>query len=340
MAQVLPHPLSSVQTEPDAGPAPELSVVVAAYNEEESVAPLYAALTTTLDGLAMPYELIFVDDGSDDGTYPELLRIATADPRARVVRFRRNFGQTAAMAAGFDHALGRVIVAMDGDLQNDPCDIPRLLEKLDEGYDIVSGWRRERADNASRTLPSRLANWLIGHVTGIRLHDSGCSLKAYRAEVVKDLRLYGEMHRLIPALAHQVGASMCEIEVHHHARRYGKSKYGFRRTIKVLLDLLTVKFFSSFSTKPIYVFGGTGVLFCFLGSLAAAATLYQKYVDGVWVHNNPLLLVAVFLFLVGVNLLLLGLIAEMLVRTYHESQAKPIYWVRERINFHHREPIA
>jgi glycosyltransferase involved in cell wall biosynthesis len=340
MAQVLPHPLSSVQTEPDAGPAPELSVVVAVYNEEESVAPLYAALTTTLDGLAMPYELIFVDDGSDDGTYPELLRIATADPRARVVRFRRNFGQTAAMAAGFDHALGRVIVAMDGDLQNDPCDIPRLLEKLDEGYDIVSGWRRERADNASRTLPSRLANWLIGHVTGIRLHDSGCSLKAYRAEVVKDLRLYGEMHRLIPALAHQVGASMCEIEVHHHARRYGKSKYGFRRTIKVLLDLLTVKFFSSFSTKPIYVFGGTGVLFCFLGSLAAAATLYQKYVDGVWVHNNPLLLVAVFLFLVGVNLLLLGLIAEMLVRTYHESQAKPIYWVRERINFHHREPIG
>jgi glycosyltransferase involved in cell wall biosynthesis len=340
MAQVLPHPLSSVQTEPDAGPAPELSVVVAVYNEEESIAPLYAALTTTLDGLAMPYELIFVDDGSNDGTYPDLLRIATADPRARVVRFRRNFGQTAAMAAGFDHALGRVIVAMDGDLQNDPCDIPRLLEKLDEGYDIVSGWRRERADNASRTLPSRLANWLIGHVTGIRLHDSGCSLKAYRAEVVKDLRLYGEMHRLIPALAHQVGASMCEIEVHHHARRYGKSKYGFRRTIKVLLDLLTVKFFSSFSTKPIYVFGGTGVLFCFLGSLAAAATLYQKYVDGVWVHNNPLLLVAVFLFLVGVNLLLLGLIAEMLVRTYHESQAKPIYWVRERINFHHREPIA
>ena len=340
MAEVLPHPLGSLRAEPSPSPAPKLSVVVALYNEEESVAQLHAALSTTLGDLAEPYELIFVDDGSTDGTYPELLRIASADECARVVRFRRNFGQTAAMAAGFDHALGRVIVAMDGDLQNDPRDIPRLLEKLEEGYDIVSGWRKDRADSPTRTIPSRFANWLISRVTGIRLHDSGCSLKAYRADVVKDLRLYGEMHRLIPALAHQVGANMCEIEVRHHPRRYGKSKYGFRRTIKVLLDLLTVKFFSSFSTKPIYVFGGTGLAFCFFGSVAAAVTLYQKYVDGVWVHNNPLLLVAVFLFLVGVNLLLLGLIAEMLVRTYHESQAKPIYWVRERINFGPRGPLA
>jgi glycosyltransferase involved in cell wall biosynthesis len=340
MAEVLPHPLGSLRAEPTPAPATELSVVVALYNEEESVAPLYAALSATLEGLALSYELVLVDDGSTDGTYPELLRIAAADQRARIIRFRRNFGQTAAMAAGFDHAVGRVIVAMDGDLQNDPRDIPRLLEKLDEGYDIVSGWRKDRADSATRTIPSRVANWLISRVTGVRLHDCGCSLKAYRADVVRDLRLYGEMHRLIPALAHQVGASMCEVPVQHHARRYGKSKYGFRRTIKVLLDLLTVKFFSSFSTKPIYVFGGTGVVFCCFGSLAAAATLYQKYVDGVWVHNNPLLLVAVFLFLVGINLLLLGLIAEMLVRTYHESQAKPIYWVRERINLDNREPIA
>ena len=318
---------------PTMEPAIALSVVVALYDEEQNVAPLYQALCSALIPLGMPYEIIFVDDGSTDGTYAELMKIATSDRRARVVRFRRNFGQTAAMSAGFDHACGGVIVAMDGDLQNDPADLPLLLAKLDEGYDIVSGWRKDRADDAARKIVSRLANWLIGRVTGVHLHDSGCTFKAYRSGVVKDLRLYGEMHRFIPALAHLVGASICEVPVRHHPRRFGKSKYGFRRTLKVLLDLITVKFFSSYSTKPIYVFGGTGGAFCFLGSLAAAGALYQKWVDGVWVHNNPLLLVAVFFFLLGVNLVLLGLIAEMLVRTYHESQAKPTYWVRDLHNF-------
>lgn len=314
--------------------AVDISVVIPIYNEEESIPPLYQALTAALEKIGKTYEIIFVDDGSSDGSYAALCRLADADKRVKVIQFRRNFGQTAAMAAGFDHARGRVIIPMDGDLQNDPNDIPLLLEKIEEGYDVVSGWRKNRQDKALlRKFPSRVANWLIGKVTGVKLHDYGCSLKAYRAEVLKGTRLYGEMHRFIPALANLMGAKITEVPVTHHARKFGKSKYGLKRTLKVLLDLLTVKFLSDYSTKPIYFFGGVGVTLCGGGVLAGCVTLYDKYVKGVWVHKNPLLLVAIFLFSLGVNFILMGLLAEIIIRTYHESQAKPIYWVRETRNF-------
>jgi dolichol-phosphate mannosyltransferase len=223
---------------------------------------------------------------------------------------------------------------MDGDLQNDPADVPLLLQKIEEGYDVVSGWRKNRQDKALlRKFPSRIANWLIGKVTGVKLHDYGCSLKAYRAEVLKGTRLYGEMHRFIPALANLMGAKITEVPVTHHARKFGKSKYGLKRTFKVLLDLLTVKFLSGFSTKPIYFFGGVGVSLCAGGALAGIETLWEKFARGTFVHNNPFILIAVFLFSLGVNFILMGLLAEIIIRTYHESQAKPIYWVRETKNF-------
>jgi glycosyltransferase involved in cell wall biosynthesis len=311
----------------------KISLAIPVYNEAESLDELYQGITGALQELDEPWEVVFVDDGSTDGSFEKLSAFAATDPRVRVVRLRRNFGQTAAMAAAFDHANGEVIIGLDSDLQNDPADIPMLLAKLDEGYDVVSGWRKDRQDNAAlRRFPSRIANWLIGRVTGVRLHDYGCSLKAYRADVIRDLRLYGEMHRFIPALAYQLGARIIEVPVRHHPRRYGTSKYGLKRTFKVLLDLLTVKFFSSYGTKPIYVFGGTGTILALVGSGAAALTLYQKYVDGVYVYRNPMFIVGIFLFSLGINLILMGLLAESIVRTYHESQSKPIYWVRETRN--------
>jgi glycosyltransferase involved in cell wall biosynthesis len=230
---------------------------------------------------------------------------------------------------------------MDGDLQNDPGDIPLLLAKIAEGYDVVSGWRQNRQDKALlRRLPSRLANWLIGRVTGVRLHDYGCSLKAYRAEIVRGTRLYGEMHRFIPALANLMGAKICEIPLRHHPRRFGRSKYGIRRTVKVVLDLLTVKFLSDYSTKPIYFFGGIGMALCAAGTLAAAETVWEKLAIGTYVHRNPFILIAVFLFTLGVSFIFLGLLAEIIIRTYHESQAKPIYWIAETRNLEDREPTA
>jgi glycosyltransferase involved in cell wall biosynthesis len=310
-----------------------VSVVVPVHDEAENVEPLYRSLAESLDDLGRTYEIIVVDDGSRDDTYSRLRRLADADVRLRLVRLRRNFGQTAAMAAGFDHARGDVVVPMDGDLQNDPADIQRLLEKLDEGYDVVSGWRQDRQDTASRRFPSRIANWLIGRVTGVRLHDYGCTLKAYRADVARETRLYGEMHRFMPALAYQSGARIAEVPVRHHARKFGRSKYGLRRTMKVLLDLLTVKFLSGYATKPSYVFGGSGAVLCFLGTIAAAWTAYERFVNGVYAYKQPSLLVAVFLFSIGVNLILMGLLAELIIRTYHESQAKPTYSVRELRNF-------
>jgi glycosyltransferase involved in cell wall biosynthesis len=310
-----------------------LSVVVPVHNEEDNVAPLYEALSKALGKLGRSYEIIVVDDGSRDETYKRLARLAGEDDALKLIKLRRNFGQTAAMAAGFDHAVGNIVIPMDGDLQNDPTDIPRLLEKLDEGYDVVSGWRKERLDSAVRRLPSRIANWFIGRVTGVRLHDYGCTLKAYRADVIAETRLYGEMHRFLPALAAQTGARIAEIPVRHHPRMSGRSKYGLRRTFKVLLDLLTVKFLSVWSTKPSYVFGGSGVLLCLLGSLFVLWTAYERLVNGVYVHRQPSLLVGVFLFTIGFNLLLLGLLAELIIRTYHESQAKPTYLIRELRNF-------
>jgi glycosyltransferase involved in cell wall biosynthesis len=309
-----------------------LSVVVPVFNEEQNVEPLYEALTSTLTALGSAYEILVVDDGSTDATFAAWSRIARDDRNLKVVRFRRNFGQTAAMAAGLANASGNVIVPIDGDLQNDPADIPRLLEKLDEGYDVVSGWRQKRRDSLLRRVPSRVANWLIGRVTGVRLHDYGCTLKAYRAEVVKETRLYGEMHRFLPALAHLMGARITEIPVRHHERRFGKSSYGLGRTFKVVLDLMTLKFISGYSTKPIYVFGGTGIFLCFGGVVAGVYTLYEKFVRHVYVYRNPAVLLAVFLFLLGVSFILMGFMAELITRTYHESQSKPTYWVRETCN--------
>jgi glycosyltransferase involved in cell wall biosynthesis len=319
---------------------PQLSVVIPVHDEEENVAPLHDALTRSLEDLGRSYEIIVIDDGSLDDTYARLLQRAATDPNLKLIRLRRNYGQTAAMAAGFDHARGDVIIPMDGDLQNDPEDIGRLVDKVDEGYDVVSGWRRARQDNPVRRIPSRIANWLIGRVTGVRLHDYGCTLKAYRTEIVRETRLYGEMHRFLPALAHQAGARITEIPVRHHPRTAGRSKYGLGRTLKVLLDLLTVKFMSVWSTKPSYVFGGSGAILCVIGSLFVAWTAYQRLFNGVYVYRQPSLIVGVFLFGIGFNLILLGLLAELIVRTYHESQSKPVYLVRERQNLGERTPLS
>jgi glycosyltransferase involved in cell wall biosynthesis len=311
----------------------DLSIVVPVHDEQDNVAALYEALSTTLSALGRSYEIIVVDDGSRDDTYQRLARLADADETLKLIKLRRNFGQTAAMAAGFDHAAGDIVIPIDGDLQNDPADIPRLLDKLDEGYDVVSGWRKDRQDGTVRRLPSKIANWLIGRVTGVRLHDYGCTLKAYRADVIAETRLYGEMHRFLPALAYQAGAQITEIPVRHHPRTSGRSKYGLQRTFKVLLDLMTVKFLSVGSTKPSYVFGGSGAILCFVGLLFVLWTAYERLVNGVFVYRQPSLLVGVFLFTIGVNLILLGLLAELVVRTYHESQSKPTYLVREVRNF-------
>jgi glycosyltransferase involved in cell wall biosynthesis len=317
--------------------SPYLSVVIPVYDEEDNVEVLCASVVESLERLGHTFEVIVVDDGSRDTTYARLTRLAADESRLKLIQLRRNFGQTSAMAAGFDFASGEVIVPMDGDLQNDPADIARLLEKIDEGYDVVSGWRKSRKDGFVRRLPSRAANWLIGRVTGVRLHDYGCTLKAYRAEIVEETRLYGEMHRFLPALAYQAGARITEIPVEHHPRVSGRSKYGLGRTFKVLLDLLTVKFLSV-STKPSYVFGGSGAVLCFLGSLFVLWTAFQKLFNDVYVYRQPSLLVGVFLFTIGFNLILLGLLAELVVRTYHESQSKPVYLVRQRTNFEEQMP--
>ena len=313
--------------------AVELSIVIPLFNEEESVPHLYAQLVAALDAIGRTYELILVDDGSIDGTFGKLAAIAERDPRLRLLRLRRNFGQTAAMVAGFDHARGNVVIPMDGDLQNDPGDIPLLLQKIDEGFDVVSGWRKNRQDKTLlRKVPSRIANWIIGRVTGVKLHDYGCSLKAYKVEVLRGTRLYGEMHRFIPALANLMGAKICEVPLRHHPRRYGRSKYGIKRTVKVVLDLLTVKFLTDYSTKPIYFFGGIGLLLCTGGVAAGVETIWEKLAHGTFVHRNPFILIAVFLFSLGVAFIFIGLLAEIIIRTYHESQAKPIYWIGETRN--------
>jgi glycosyltransferase involved in cell wall biosynthesis len=321
-------------------PPVDVSVVIPVHDEEDNVWPLHKALSEALSKLGRSYEIIVVDDGSKDATFARLEAVAALDPAVKLVKLRRNFGQTAAMAAGFDHARGDVIIPMDGDLQNDPADIPRLLDKLDEGYDVVSGWRRDRQDTASRRFPSRVANWLIGRVTGVRLHDYGCTLKAYRADIVSETRLYGEMHRFLPALAHMAGAYITEIPVQHHPRLYGHSKYGLKRTAKVMLDLLTVKFLSGYSTKPSYVFGGSGFVLCLFGVIGLGYTAYEKWVNHIYVFRQPALLVSVFCLIIGINLILMGLLAELVIRTYHESQAKPTYSVRELRNFEEEPPLS
>jgi glycosyltransferase involved in cell wall biosynthesis len=317
----------------------DLSIVVPIYNEEENIPLLHAAISAALADGTLEYEVILVDDGSADNSFPLLKKIAREDRRIKVIRLRRNFGQTAAMAAGFDAASGRVVVPMDGDLQNDPNDIPRLLEKIGEGYDVVSGWRKERQDTfVSRRLPSILANSLISRLTGVHLHDYGCTLKAYRREVLEGINLYGEMHRFVPALASQIGAKVAEIAVTHHPRRFGTSKYGISRTLRVILDLMTVKFLLAYSTKPIQLFGKWGVYTLAAGVLSGGLTLYMKLFEHVNMNRNPLLILTAFLLFMGIQFIVLGLLGELNARTYYEAQGKPIYVIRERINVGDREP--
>jgi glycosyltransferase involved in cell wall biosynthesis len=306
-----------------------LSVVIPVYNEEDNIQLLYDQLKKSLDPLAQEYELLFVDDGSTDRTLPLLEKIQANDKLVMVLSLRRNFGQTAAFAAGFDFARGDVVVTMDGDLQNDPSDIPKLLEMIKDN-DLVSGWRRKRKDPFfTRRLPSIIANWLISNVTGVKLHDYGCSLKAYRREVIKNLRLYGEMHRFIPAVASWYGVRVAEVETVHHPRLHGKSKYGISRTIKVVLDLITVKFLQSFSTKPIQFFGPVGMLSGMLGFFILGYLSIDKLFFGNPIGGRPLLLLGALLIIVGIQLIGMGLLGEMLVRVYHESQRKPIYVMKK-----------
>jgi len=311
----------------------DLSIVIPIYNEEENIRPLHSRIAAALGTSSLDYELILVDDGSSDGSFPMLREIAERDPRVKVIRFRRNFGQTAAMAAGFNAACGRVIVPMDGDLQNDPADIPLLFAKIDEGYDVVSGWRKDRQDTfLNRRLPSMVANTLISRMTGVHLHDYGCTLKAYRREVLDGVNLYGEMHRFVPALASQVGARVAEVPVRHHARLHGTSKYGISRTMRVVLDLMTVKFLLSYSTKPIQLFGKWGIYTILTGLLTGGLTLYMKLFEGMSMNRNPLTILTAFLLFGGVQFITLGLLGELNARTYYEAQGKPIYVVRETIN--------
>ena len=310
---------------------PEVSVFLPVYNEEPNLLPLHAKLNDALKTLGRSAEIIYVDDGSNDGSLKILRQIAELDPRVRVVALRRNYGQTAAMAAGIDAARGKVLIPMDADLQNDPADIRRLLEKLDEGYDVVSGWRKNRKDKmVTRKIPSMIANRLISWIGGVPLHDYGCSLKAYRRESLQDVRLYGEMHRFIPIYAAWAGARVTEIPVEHHARTMGKSKYGLSRTLKVVFDLMTIKFMASYQTKPIYVFGSFGMLAFAISILGGLYALFLKLFHKADFVQTPLPVLSVVMFAVGVQFVLMGLLAEMLVRTYHESQAKTIYAVRER----------
>ncbi|HYA11728.1 MAG TPA: glycosyltransferase family 2 protein [Thermodesulfovibrionales bacterium] len=306
-----------------------LSVIIPLYNEEENIPILYEKLRESLDPLEKEYEILFVDDGSTDRTLPILEEIQSKDNRVIVLSLRRNFGQTAAFAAGFDFARGDIVVTMDGDLQNDPSDIPKFLELIKD-HDLVSGWRKKRKDPFfRRRLPSLLANWLISNVTGVKLHDYGCSLKAYRRDVIKNLKLYGEMHRFIPAVASWYGVRVAEVEVTHHPRLRGRSKYGITRTVKVVLDLITVKFLQSFSTKPIQFFGPIGILSGFLGFLISLYLTIDKIISGRNIGGRPLLLLGALLIIVGIQLIGMGLLGEMLVRVYHESQKKPTYVIKK-----------
>jgi glycosyltransferase involved in cell wall biosynthesis len=307
-----------------------LSLIIPVYNEAQNLPILYDSIQNTLKSIQCIWEVIFVDDGSRDNSFDVLKSLIETDPEhVRVISFRRNFGQTAAITAGFDHARGEIIVLLDADLQNDPADIPTLLAKLDEGYDLVSGWRKDRKDNRlTRTLPSNIANSIISWVTGVHLHDYGCSLKAYRREALEGFRLYGEMHRFIPVFAHSVGARITEIPVHHHERKFGQANYGLDRTLKVILDLFTVKFLLNYSLKPMRLFGGVGMLLISGGGVMLLYLFIRRMLQEVPVFGSPLFQLGVMLLIMGSQAILMGLIAELLARTYHESQSKPTYTIR------------
>ena len=311
----------------------DLSLIVPVYNEEENLPLLFEAVQNTMKPLKLKWELILVDDGSKDNSPKVLEKLADEDSKhVKVLMLRRNFGQTAAISAGIDHAKGDIIIPLDADLQNDPADIPMLLDKINEGYDLVSGWRKNRQDDLIRTFPSHIANWLISTVTGVHLHDYGCTLKAYRREVLTGFHLYGEMHRFIPVYANADGARIIEVPVHHHARKYGKAKYGLERTLKVILDLFTVKFLTSYAKKPIYLFGGAGLLLGGFGVLLLIFLFIRRIFFMVSVFESPLFIMAIMITLMGFQSVLMGLIAELLARTYHESQDKLTYTVRRSIN--------
>lgn len=311
-----------------------LSLVIPVFNEQDNLPLLFDAIYETMNALDHVWEAILVDDGSRDNSLSVLKKYAERDSRhIRVISFRRNFGQTAAIAAGLDYAVGEIIVLLDADLQNDPADIPLMLSKLDEGYDLISGWRKNRMDNAlTRNLPSNIANWIISRVTGVHLHDFGCTLKVYRRDVLEGFRLYGEMHRFIPVFANSVGARITELPVRHHPRKFGKAKYGLERTAKVILDLFTVKFLVSYSSKPIYLFGGAGGLLMIISAMLMAYLFVRRLFFLVSVTGSPLFQTSVMFFILGFQSILMGLIAELLVRTYHESQRKPTYVIRTLIN--------
>ncbi len=311
---------------------PYLSLVIPIYNERENLKPLTDRLLPALSALGVSSEVVFVDDGSRDGSDVALRELCGTSPRFRLIRLRKNFGQTAAMVAGFDHARGAVIAVMDGDLQNDPSDLGPMLKKLEEGYDIVSGWRRDRRDTPIRVLLSKLANWLIGRVTGVRLHDYGCSLKLYRADLIRTVPLYGDLHRFIPAIANLYGARIAELPVQHHPRQFGRSKYTLARTFRVMMDLLMIRFLMSYGQRPLHIFGWLGVGMAMLGLTIDGVLAVQKVVWGVQLANRPLLLLGTLLLLAGLQIFTLGILAEMQVRIYHESQGRPIYTVKETIN--------
>jgi len=311
---------------------PDISVVIPVFNESENLEELHRELMAALEKTGRPFEVILIDDGSTDSSWTVLRSLQQKDGRVKLIRLRRNFGQTAALAAGFDHARGGIIISLDADLQNDPNDIPSLIQKIEEGYDIVSGWRRSRKDKFfSRRVPSLIANTLISRLTGVRLHDYGCTLKAFRSEVIKNIKLYGELHRFIPAIASQLGVRISEVEVNHRPRKHGKSKYSIFRFTKVILDMMTVKFLLSYSTRPLQIFGLLGLGSGLLGFLISVWLSYQRLVLKVSVANRPLLLLGVLLIVIGIQFITLGLLAEIMVRAYHESSGKTIYVIREII---------
>lgn len=334
MSRAVVNSLPVTGTSDEKAPFLDVSVVIPIHNEIESIPRLLDAVSSAMADGQLTYEIICVDDGSTDGSDKLLRQQALSRKDLRAIILRRNYGQTAAMAAGFKHSAGKVIVTMDGDLQNDPSDIPNLLTKLDEGYDLVSGWRKKRQDAAvTRLLPSKIANGLISVITGVRLNDYGCSLKAYRAELAKDMNLYGELHRFLPALAFIEGARIAELPVKHHPRRFGQSKYGLSRTFRVLMDLVTIAFMKTFLTKPMYAFGFLGLGSTFLGIILGTYLTFLKFGLNQGIRDRPLLLLAVVLFLAGLQMFCFGLLAELMMRTYHESQDRPIYRIREMSGF-------
>jgi len=309
----------------------DLSVVIPVFNEEENLLELYGKLKGVLERIGRNYEIIFVDDGSMDRSFEILKSIHEIDRRVKVIRFRKNFGQTAALSAGFDHAKGKIIVTMDADLQNDPEDIPLLLGKIEEGYDVVSGWRADRKDPISKKIPSRISNWLASKLTGLKLHDFGCTLKAYRKEIIKNVRLYGDHHRYIPALASWQGAKIAEVKVRHHPRKHGKSKYGFKRLLRGFLDLIVVKFLVDYSTRPMHFFGILGLLLILGGFILGLSLVIERFLFHISLSDRPLLLLAVLLIIVGLQFLMIGLIGELVIRTYFETHKKPTYVIEEVI---------